>query len=75
MLGGILNARSGLPVNVLIQRNDVVYVDGSGNFFNNPAAGRAAVINTPAAATRATCAGRTWCLESIPSSRTAASCS
>ena len=46
-VGGILNARSGLPVNVLIQRNDVVYVDGAGNVFNNPAIGRTAVINTP----------------------------
>ena len=45
--GGILNGRSGLPVNVLIQRNDVVYVDGAGNVFNNPAADRTAVINTP----------------------------
>ena len=46
-VGGILNARSGLPVNVLIQRNDVVYMDGLGNVFNNPAVGRTAVINTP----------------------------
>jgi hypothetical protein len=46
-VGGILNARSGLPVNVLLQRNDVVYVDAAGNVFNNPAAGRTAVINTP----------------------------
>jgi outer membrane receptor protein involved in Fe transport len=46
-VGGILNARSGLPVNVLITRNDVVYVDGAGNVFNNPAAERIAVINTP----------------------------
>ena len=46
-IGGILNARSGLPVNVLVQRNDVVYVDGAGNVFNNPALGRTAVINTP----------------------------
>lgn len=46
-IGGILNARSGLPVSVLVQRNDVVYVDGSGNVFNNPATGRTAVINTP----------------------------
>jgi Carboxypeptidase regulatory-like domain/TonB dependent receptor-like, beta-barrel len=47
MLGGILNARSGLPVNVLVTRNDVVYVDALGNVFNNPAVGRTAVINTP----------------------------
>ena len=46
-VAGILNARSGLPVNVLIQRNDVVYVDAAGNVFNNPAADRTAVVNTP----------------------------
>ena len=46
-VGGIMNARSGLPVPVLIQRNDVVYVDGTGNVFNNAAADRTAVVNTP----------------------------
>jgi hypothetical protein len=47
-VGGILNARSGIPVPVLIQRNDIVYVDNaSGAVFNNPAVGRHAVINTP----------------------------
>jgi len=46
-VGGILNARSGYPIPVLIQRNDIVYVDGGGNVFNNPAADRTAVINTP----------------------------
>jgi hypothetical protein len=46
-IGGILNARSGLPVPVQITRNDIVYVDGAGNVFNNPAADRTAVINTP----------------------------
>jgi carboxypeptidase family protein len=46
-IGGIWNARSGLPVNVLVTRPDVVYRDGSGNYFQNPAAGRVAVINTP----------------------------
>jgi hypothetical protein len=46
-VGGILNARSGIPVPVLIQRNDIVYVDGAGNVFNNAAADRTAVINTP----------------------------
>ena len=46
-LGGIVNARSGLPVPVLIGRNDVVYVDGAGIVWNNAAAGRTAVINTP----------------------------
>jgi len=46
-VGGIVNARSGLPIDVRITRPDVVYVDGAGNVFNNPAAGRTAVINTP----------------------------
>jgi hypothetical protein len=46
-IGGIVNARSGLPIDVRITRPDVVYVDGAGSVFNNPAAGRAAVINTP----------------------------
>ena len=46
-VGGIINARSGIPVPVLVQRNDIVYVDGAGNVFNNPAADRTAVVNTP----------------------------
>jgi len=46
-VGGIVNARSGLPIDVRITRPDIVYVDGGGNVFNNPAAGRSAVINTP----------------------------
>jgi len=46
-IGGIVNARSGLPIDVRITRPDVVYVDAAGNVFNNPAAGRSAVINTP----------------------------
>jgi hypothetical protein len=46
-IAGIFNARSGLPIDVRITRPDVVYVDGAGNVFNNPAVGRAAVINTP----------------------------
>ena len=46
-IGGIMNARSGLPVNVLVTRPDVVYVDAAGAVFTNPAAGRTAVINTP----------------------------
>jgi Carboxypeptidase regulatory-like domain len=45
--GGIANARSGLPIQVTIGRNDIVYVDAAGNAFLNPAAGRTAVINTP----------------------------
>ena len=46
-IGGIVNARSGLPVNVLITRPDFVYQDAAGNIFANAAAGRIAIINTP----------------------------
>lgn len=46
-VGGIWNARSGLPIDVRITRPDVVYVDAAGNVFNNQAPGRTAVINTP----------------------------
>jgi hypothetical protein len=46
-VGGIMNARSGLPIDLRITRPDVVYVDAAGNVFANPAAGRTAVINTP----------------------------
>lgn len=46
-VAGIMNARSGLPVPVLITRPDIVYVDGAGSVFNNPAVGRMAVVNTP----------------------------
>ena len=46
-IGGIVNSRSGLPIDVRITRPDVVYMDGAGTVFNNPAAGRTAVVNTP----------------------------
>ena len=46
-IGGIVNARGGVPIDVKIVRPDVVYVDGAGAVFTNPAAGRTAVINTP----------------------------
>jgi hypothetical protein len=42
-----MNARSGLPLEVQIARNDIAYIDGLGNVFNNPAADRTAVVNTP----------------------------
>lgn len=42
-----LSVRSGLPIIVRLDRPDVVYVDGAGNFFASPAVGRRAVINTP----------------------------
>jgi hypothetical protein len=51
-VGGIFNSRSGLPVPVLITRNDLVYVEnGTGAVFLNPAADRTAVINTPGGGT------------------------
>src|SRR4030095_5404144 len=46
-IGGIANARSGLPIQVTITRPDLVYVDASGIVWNNFAAGRTAVVNTP----------------------------
>ena len=46
-VGGIVNARSGLPVPVQIVRPDVVYRDGAGNIFSSPAVDRIAIINTP----------------------------
>ncbi|MEO5823234.1 MAG: TonB-dependent receptor [Vicinamibacteraceae bacterium] len=46
-VGGIVNARSGLPVPVQIVRPDIVYQDATGSIFANPAAGRIAVINVP----------------------------
>jgi hypothetical protein len=46
-IGGIVNARSGLPIQVQVVRPDVVYVDATGNVFGSPAAGRTAVVNTP----------------------------
>ena len=47
MLGAIANARSGLPVPVIITRPDIVYVDGNGLVWNNAAADRTAVVNVP----------------------------
>jgi hypothetical protein len=47
-VGGIVNARSGIPVNVLVTRPDILYLDGAtGLYYTGPAAGRVAVINTP----------------------------
>jgi Carboxypeptidase regulatory-like domain len=46
-IGGIANARSGVPINLLITRNNVVYRDPAGNIWLNPAADRVAIINTP----------------------------
>jgi hypothetical protein len=46
-VGGIGNARSGLPVNVFLTRPDIVYRDAAGNIFAGAAAGRQAIINVP----------------------------
>jgi hypothetical protein len=46
-VGGIINARSGLPIDLRITRPDVVYQDAAGKIFTDPAAGRIAIINTP----------------------------
>jgi hypothetical protein len=46
-IGGIANARSGIPVPVQIVRPDVVYRDAAGNIFANPASDRLAIINVP----------------------------
>lgn len=47
-LGGILNARSGIPIDMRVTRPDVVYVESAtGLVYTGPAAGRVAVINTP----------------------------
>jgi hypothetical protein len=46
-IGGIFNGRTGIPIQVNITRPDVLYVDAAGNYFQNPAGDRVAVINTP----------------------------
>lgn len=52
-LGGVVNARSGVPIDVLITRNDLAYVDNrNGNVYQNPVVVNgqvvtSAVINTP----------------------------
>jgi hypothetical protein len=54
-VAGIANARSGLPVNVLITRNDVVWMAAQGVVYSSSGPGRSAVINTPGGgSTRAT---------------------
>jgi hypothetical protein len=45
-VGAIVNARSGLPIDLRVTRPDVVYVDGAGNVYPSAAADRVAVINT-----------------------------
>ncbi len=47
-VGGILNARSGIPLDVRVTRPDIVYRDtATGAFLNGPCATCVAVINTP----------------------------
>src|SRR5207244_6156521 len=46
-IGGIVNSRSGLPIDARVTRPDVVYVDAAVSVFTNPAAGRTALINAP----------------------------
>ncbi len=52
-LGGVLNARSGVPIDVLITRPDIAYVDNrNGNVYTNPVVQNGqvvttAVVNTP----------------------------
>lgn len=53
-LGGVVNSRSGLPIEVLITRPDVVYLDNrNGTFVSNPIVATdgtvftTAIINTP----------------------------
>jgi hypothetical protein len=45
-VGTIINARSGLPIDVRVQRNDIIYGDTAGKFYGSPGAGRTAIINT-----------------------------
>ena len=46
-LGTIVNARSGLPIDLRITRPDVVYVDAQGLVYSSAGTGRTAIINTP----------------------------
>ncbi len=45
-LAGIGSFQTGVPIDVRLDRPDVVYVDQAGNVFSAPAAGRSAVLNT-----------------------------
>jgi len=46
-VSAIANARSGIPINVLIGRPDTVWVDSAGVVYGGSGAGRTAIINTP----------------------------
>ncbi len=47
-VAALTDFQTGRPIHVLLTRPDIVYVDGLGHVFSDPAAGRTAVINTPA---------------------------
>ena len=60
-VGGIINARSGLPINVLVTRPDIVYLDAAGQRLHEPG-GRPYGRHQHAGRRRrrATSAGRIW---------------
>jgi hypothetical protein len=46
-IGTIINARTGIPVDLFVNRPDIVYVDAAGLYYGSSGAGRTAVINVP----------------------------
>jgi hypothetical protein len=46
-IGGIENARSGVPVDILIVRPDIAYRDAAGNIFANPVLQNGQVLTVP----------------------------
>ena len=46
-IGTIVNARTGIPVDLFVTRPDIAYVDAAGLVYGSAAAGRTAVINAP----------------------------
>ena len=66
-VGGIVNARSGVPVNVLVTRPDILYRDTATGLYSRVRRSAALRSSTrPAAARRATCGVRTSCPAWIP---------
>ena len=59
-IGGIVNARSGPPIDVRTTRPDVLYVDAVVNVFTNPAAGLTVIINTAGGGDSRNVDGQTW---------------
>lgn len=47
IISAIGNFQTGSPIDLRLKRPDVVYLDGAGNVFTSPAAGRSAVLNLP----------------------------